>query len=192
MPDGTLRLMVTGGAGFIGSTLIRQLLGEDESAAVLNVDKLTYAGNLECLEAISNSPRYQFERADVCDGLAVRRLLRSYRPDAIIHLASETHVDRSIDGPGRLYSNEHHRHLYACSRPLANILQVPEPMERRTSAFCMFPRTRFTDRWGPRRTLPRNQQVLPQFPLCRRANLVGAWYAIDPTKAHEGSPLDAA
>ena len=94
-----MRLLVTGGAGFIGSALIRQLLAEEPSAVVINADKLTYAGNLECLESVSSSPKYYFERVDICDAGAIRRLFDRYEPDAVIHLASETHVDRSIDGP---------------------------------------------------------------------------------------------
>src|SRR5437879_7138701 len=94
-----MRLLVTGGAGFIGCTLIRQLLEEESGAIVINVDKLTYAGNLENLESVSRSPRYYFERVDICDAGPIHQLFRRYEPNAVIHLASETHVDRSIDGP---------------------------------------------------------------------------------------------
>lgn len=95
----TMRLLVTGGAGFIGSALIRQLLAEESSTVVINADKLTYAGNLECLESVARSSRYSFERVDICDAHAIRQLFDHYEPNALIHLASETHVDRSIDGP---------------------------------------------------------------------------------------------
>lgn len=93
------KLLVTGGAGFIGSAFIRQLISEDPDVVVLNVDKLTYAGNLESLDPIADSPRYSFECADICDTTTVQKLWERFRPDAVIHLASETHVDRSIDGP---------------------------------------------------------------------------------------------
>ena len=91
-------LLVTGGAGFIGSALIRLLLAE-EAVRIINVDKLTYAGNLESLASVADHPDYVFERVDICDAPEVKRLFEQYRPDAIMHLAAESHVDRSIDGP---------------------------------------------------------------------------------------------
>jgi dTDP-glucose 4,6-dehydratase len=92
-------LFVTGGAGFIGSALVRKLVRETEYS-VVNVDKLTYAGNLESLDAVEDSPRYHFERADIADGDRLRALFDAYRPAGVLHLAAESHVDRSIDGPG--------------------------------------------------------------------------------------------
>lgn len=92
------RVIVTGGAGFIGSELIRQLIRETE-CEVLNLDKLTYAGNLSSLKEIDQSPRYHFLRADICDAGAVANAFRAFKPDAVMHLAAESHVDRSIDGP---------------------------------------------------------------------------------------------
>ncbi|HBX57836.1 MAG TPA: dTDP-glucose 4,6-dehydratase, partial [Pseudomonas sp.] len=93
-----MRILVTGGAGFIGSALIRHLLSDTEHN-VLNLDKLTYAGNLESLANVENNPRYQFLQADIVDQAAVSDALAQFQPDAIMHLAAESHVDRSIDGP---------------------------------------------------------------------------------------------
>ncbi len=93
------KVLVTGGAGFIGSAVIRLLVGEI-GCAVVNVDKLTYAANLSSLKPIDNSPRYAFEHLDICDREAVNAVLRRHQPDVIMHLAAESHVDRSIDGPG--------------------------------------------------------------------------------------------
>ena len=93
-----MKILVTGGAGFIGSAVIRHIIS-NTSDAVVNVDKLTYAGNLESLAEVSQSPRYVLERVDVCDRDQIDRVLREHQPDAIMHLAAESHVDRSIDGP---------------------------------------------------------------------------------------------
>ena len=92
------KVLVTGGAGFIGSAVVRHII-ETTELTVVNVDKLTYAANLSSLASVADSPRYTFERADICDGARMSALLASYRPDAIMHLAAESHVDRSIDGP---------------------------------------------------------------------------------------------
>jgi len=92
------RILVTGGAGFIGSNFVLQQL-QNESLSIINLDKLTYAGNLRNLESIESSRRYEFVQGDICDRELVRQLLRKYRPRAIVHFAAESHVDRSIRGP---------------------------------------------------------------------------------------------
>ena len=92
------RFLITGGAGFIGSAVVRHLIRETDHR-VLVVDKLTYAGNLESLAPVSNDPRYAFVRADIVDGAKMKDIFESYRPDVVMHLAAESHVDRSIDGP---------------------------------------------------------------------------------------------
>jgi len=92
------KFLVTGGAGFIGSAVVRHLIN-DLNHEVVNVDKLTYAGSLESLEAASDSLLYRFEQVDICDQKEVERVFAEHRPDKVLHLAAESHVDRSIDGP---------------------------------------------------------------------------------------------
>ena len=92
-------IFVTGGAGFISSAVVRHLL-RDTGARVANLDKLTYAANLDSIPDAAGNPRYAFERADICDGPGLRKLFDKYQPDAVMNLAAESHVDRSIDGPG--------------------------------------------------------------------------------------------
>jgi dTDP-glucose 4,6-dehydratase len=93
-----MKFLITGGAGFVGTALIHHLI-QDTEHSVINLDKLTYAGNLESHSKISEHTRYKFERVDICDAPEVARLLSQHQPDIIIHLAAESHVDRSIDGP---------------------------------------------------------------------------------------------
>lgn len=93
-----MMVLVTGGAGFIGSSVIRHILNTT-SNKVINIDNLTYAGNLESLESISSNTNYFFEQADICDAGAIKRIFNKYQPDIVMHLAAESHVDRSIDGP---------------------------------------------------------------------------------------------
>tara|TARA_Y100001001_G_scaffold148418_1_gene157344 strand:+ start:2314 stop:3444 length:1131 start_codon:yes stop_codon:yes gene_type:complete len=93
-----MKLLVTGGAGFIGSAVIRHIIANTNDE-VVNLDKLTYAGNLESLAEVSDSERYRFEQVDICDRAEVDRVLAQHKPEAIMHLAAESHVDRSIDGP---------------------------------------------------------------------------------------------
>lgn len=92
-------VIVTGGAGFIGSNLVRLLLN-NKNLQVINIDKLTYAGCLQSLEDISENPNYFFEQVDICDKENIKRIFDKYKPNAILNLAAESHVDRSIDGPG--------------------------------------------------------------------------------------------
>ncbi len=93
-----MKIFITGGAGFIGSALIRYLINET-GHQIINIDKLTYAGNLESLESIAESSQYSFQQVDICDAAEIRQLFSQYQPDIVMHLAAESHVDRSIDGP---------------------------------------------------------------------------------------------
>lgn len=93
-----MKILVTGGAGFIGSAVVRHII-QNTQDSVLNADKLTYAGNLESLASVSNHGRYSFAQIDICDRTALDKIFAQYQPDAVMHLAAESHVDRSIDGP---------------------------------------------------------------------------------------------
>jgi dTDP-glucose 4,6-dehydratase len=93
-----MKILVTGGAGFIGSALVRHIIN-NTSNSVVNIDKLTYAGNLESLASIAKNDRYLFERVDICNKVELGRIFNAYKPDVVMHLAAESHVDRSIDNP---------------------------------------------------------------------------------------------
>ncbi|EAW28580.1 dTDP-glucose 4,6 dehydratase, NAD(P)-binding [Alteromonadales bacterium TW-7] len=93
-----MKILVTGGAGFIGSAVIRHIIDNTQDL-VVNLDKLTYAGNLESLKSVDSNDRYKFERVDICDRKAIDRVFAQHKPDAVMHLAAESHVDRSITGP---------------------------------------------------------------------------------------------
>ena len=125
-----MRVVITGGAGFIGSALVRHLLAEsDHDVHVL--DKLTYASTLASLESVSQSPRYGFTQADICDAGAVRSVLERVDPDVIVHLAAESHVDRSIDGPGAFIETNVVGSYVLLQAARAHWEALPEPRKSR-------------------------------------------------------------
>jgi dTDP-glucose 4,6-dehydratase len=119
-------ILVTGGAGFIGSNFILQWI-KQEHAPVVNLDKLTYAGNLRSLESVSSDPRYSFARGDVCDRALVRGLLEHHRPRAIVHFAAESHVDRSIHEPEDFVHTNVNGTFSLLEEARAYWMELPEP-----------------------------------------------------------------
>ena len=105
-----MKILVTGGAGFIGSNFIRHVLQRTKNHAIVNFDKLTYAGNLANLHSVAHHPAYQFVKGDICDGPAVESAMRGC--DAVVHFAAESHVDRSIYEPAPVNSDQRHRNIY--------------------------------------------------------------------------------
>jgi dTDP-glucose 4,6-dehydratase len=93
-----MKVLLTGGAGFIGSAVVRHIISDTQSS-VINVDKLTYAGNLDSVASVSGDPRYSFEQVDICNRVELEHIFTKHQPDVVMHLAAESHVDRSIDGP---------------------------------------------------------------------------------------------
>ena len=125
-------LLVTGGMGFIGSNFVRHILREHPTARVVNLDKVTYAGNPRNLADIAGDARYTFVQADICDAEAVAGALATHRPDQIVHCAAETHVDRSILGGGRLRPDQRGRHPSAPGcRPSGRRAAVSARVHRR-------------------------------------------------------------
>ena len=102
------KYFITGGCGFIGSNFIHFLIENKLSNQIINIDKMTYAGNTENLKTIENRKNYHFIHGDICCQKTVRKILEKYEPDVIVHFAAESHVDRSIDGPVEICSNKYH------------------------------------------------------------------------------------
>ncbi len=173
-------ILVTGGAGFIGSAVIRLLLAET-GATVVNLDKLTYAANPAALADAERNPRYRFEQADIVDGGALREILAKHRPDAVMHLAAETHVDRSIDGPGRIHPQQHRRHLHAAGGGAGPTTPGFPPSRPAHSASIISRPTRCSARWAPRVPFCETTPYSPNSPYSASKassdHLVRAWHA---------------
>ena len=168
-----MRIVVTGGCGFIGSAAIRHAVN-DMGATVLNIDKLTYAAMPEALEDVVASERYSFLQADICDGPAMAKAFADFAPDAVLHLAAESHVDRSIDGPmAFIHTNvigtaallEAARHYWsglAPSRGAAFVSTMSRPMRcsgRWTLTSPASPKQRLTGRVRPIRRPRRDRTI---------------------------------
>ncbi|TQI75613.1 dTDP-glucose 4,6-dehydratase [Bosea sp. AK1] len=125
-----LRFLVTGGAGFIGSAVVRKLIGETEHEVCV-VDKLTYAGNLASLEPVSGSNRYRFEQADIGDGERMKTIFADFQPDIVMHLAAESHVDRSIDGPAAFIETNIVGSFTLLQETLRHFRELPEDRKGR-------------------------------------------------------------
>ncbi|MDB6036201.1 MAG: dTDP-glucose 4,6-dehydratase [Verrucomicrobiales bacterium] len=168
-------VIVTGGAGFIGSSLVRFLVG-NTGYTVVNLDKLTYAGNLDSLRMVENHPRYQFEKADICDGPALKQIFEKYSPSAIFHLAAESHVDRSIDSPGDFIRTN----VEGTFTLLQTSLHHWSRMERASAEafrFFTFPQMKFSGHWDLRACSRKLHRTI-HIRHTRRAKLL-------PTTSHE-------
>jgi len=177
-----MKVLVTGGAGFIGSAVCRLLVGEMD-ATILNIDKLTYAANLASLRAIDGHQRYSFHRADICDAERVSEFVREFDPDAILHLAAESHVDRSIDGPAQFIKTNIDG-TYQLWRQHSLIGNDCHPSGRLGSAFIMSPPTRYSDRSGRPANLLKLRRISPTRHIRRRKLRPITWFA------HGTKPLD--
>ena len=140
-----MKILVTGGAGFIGSALIRYLINETKNE-VINVDKLTYASNLKALSVIDQSDRYNFEQVDICNKDKISQLFNKYKPDAVIHLAAESHVDRSIDDPS-VFINTNVVGTHILLESARAYWERLEPTKRKTFDSTMFLLMKFLEIW---------------------------------------------
>ena len=158
--------LVTGGAGFIGSAVVRYAIRETDYRVVV-VDKLTYAGNLESLAPVSNDPRYSFVRADITDAPKMRDLLEAYQPDVIMHLAAESHVDRSIDGPGDFVLTNVVGTYTLLQAALHYWRDLP-PQRKMISASTIFQPMRCSESWRDRHRSWKQPLLIPARPMPRR------------------------
>jgi dTDP-glucose 4,6-dehydratase len=168
--------LVTGGAGFIGSNLVHHLLETEPEAKVVVFDRLTYAGNLDNLATVADSPRYRFIQGDICDRDHVRQVLSEVRPTVVYNLAAESHVDRSIDAPGEFV-----RTNVSGTFEMLDATRASRPRDRRVSQEVSI-RTRPTTMFGslgPSNFSPKRAATRPTLPMQRRrwaAHLARAYF----------------
>ena len=159
-----MKILVTGGAGFIGSAFVRLLMAETDWR-VLNLDKLTYAGNLENLAAMEADPRYRFVHGDICDSALVDSLVVEEKPDAMVHFAAESHVDRSILSPEPVMQT-----TFAARSAYWKRLGV-----RPFRASCTFPRTKSMAAWRRRSKPPKSFRLTRAVPIRRLRRRRTCW-----------------
>ena len=166
------RVIVTGGAGFIGSAVCRQLI-EIHGAFVVNIDKLTYAANLNSLSTVAGDSKYAFERVDICDREALDALFNRHQPTAVIHLAAETHVDRSISGAATFIKTnvEGTFHLLEAAKIFT---KISIPNKSLSFGSYMFRPTKFMDHWELTVCSTRSLHIGPvlPIPLARRRRII--------------------
>ena len=160
------RFLVTGGAGFIGSAVVRRLVEKSEHK-VLVLDKLTYAGNLESLATVAGNSRYRFEQVDIVDTAALRRVFDEYSPDVVMHLAAESHVDRSIDGPAQFIQTNIVGTFSLLEIALSHWRALPSS-RKATSAFIMSLPMKCLARSALPDIFARNQPTAPTRPTRRQ------------------------
>jgi dTDP-glucose 4,6-dehydratase len=177
-----MKLLVTGGAGFIGSAVVRYVI-EHTAHCVVNVDALTYAGNLESLAHVADSKRYAFVQADITDAAAMQQVLTTYRPDAVMHLAAESHVDRSIDGPAAfMHTNIIGTYtLLEAARAYWQMLKVESPAQAEVFRFHHVSTDEvYGDLEGPEDLFTEQTSYAPSSPYSASKassdHLVRAWY----------------
>ena len=167
-------ILVTGGAGFIGSHVVRKLLTNRPDAKVVNLDALTYAGNLENLRDVESNPHYAFVKGDIQDSALIERLFAEHAFDAVVHLAAESHVDRSIENP-MAFLETNILGPQRCSTPHAPL----GLMRRAIAAFTTSPQTKSTVRWEPKGSSPKKPRTIPaalQLLQGIQRPLVRAWH----------------
>lgn len=166
-----MKFLITGGAGFIGSAVVRHLIHHTQHS-VVNLDKLTYAGSLDAVLSVCESKRYAFEQVDICDAAAVERVFAEHQPDVVMHLAAESHVDRSINGPAE-FIQTNIVGTYTLLEAARSYWQGLAAAKKRAFVFTMCPPMKCTAICHtPRIPLMPHRFCLPNKPLMHRPRLI--------------------